>query len=260
MAEIIRYANVDISYNGNVVVRDISLALEEGGILGIVGESGSGKSTLIRAAMGLLGPGGMVTRGDILFRGMDLPDFSEKERQKVNGSEIGMVFQYAGASFCPIRKVGDLLYESMTEHEKITRRDFEDKAMDLLLKLGFDDGRLILEKYPFELSGGQQQRVGIAAAMLLEPALLLADEPTSALDVSVQKQVVDQLLFLRETFGTSVIIVTHNIGVVRYMADHVLVMKDGRAVEYGTAEQILDNPQDEYTKTLMAAVPRLWRD
>ena len=259
MAEILRYDHVDISYNGKLAVGDVSFTLNEGEILGIVGESGSGKSTLIKAAMGLLGPNGLVTRGDIWYKGKNLPDLKEKELRKLCGPEIGMIFQNAGASFCPIRTVGAQLFESMTEHEGVTRDVFRARAVELMGKIGFEDPARILDSYPFELSGGMQQRVGIAAAMLLNPSILLADEPTSALDVSVQKQVVEEMLLVRETFGSSIIIVTHNIGVIGAMADRVLVMKNGQTVEYGETLQVLNDPQEEYTRTLMSAVPRLRR-
>lgn len=259
MAEILRYDHVDITYNGFKAVRDVSFTLNEGEILGIVGESGSGKSTLIKAAMGLLGSSGLVTRGDIWYKGKNLPDLPWNELRKLNGPEIGMIFQSAGSSFCPIRTVGTQLYESMTEHEKISKEAFHDRAIALLQKIGFDNGQRILDSYPFELSGGMQQRVGIAAAMLLNPSVLLADEPTSALDVSVQKQVVEEMLLVRRTFGTSIVLVTHNIGVISAMADKVLVMKNGELVEYGEAAQILGHPQQAYTRTLMSAVPRLRR-
>ena len=259
MAEILRYDHVDIAYNGRRVVQDVSFNLKPGEILGIVGESGSGKSTVIKAAMGLLGPSGQVVRGDIYYKGKDLPDLSPAEMRKLNGPELGMIFQSAGASFCPIRTVGAQLYESMMEHEPITREDFSRRAIDLLGRIGFEDGLRILNSYPFELSGGMQQRVGIAAAMLLNPSILFADEPTSALDVSVQKQVVEEMLLVRETFGTAIVIVTHNIGVIGAMADNVLVMKDGAMVEYGETRQVLEHPREAYTQTLMAAVPRLVR-
>lgn len=259
MEELMRYDHVDISYNGVQAVTDVSFTLREGEILGIVGESGSGKSTLIKAAMGLLGNAGMVTRGDIWYRGKNIPDLNEQERRRLNGPELGMIFQSVGSSFCPIRTVGAQLYESVTEHEAMSREHFQTRAVDLLQKIGFENARRILDSYPFELSGGMQQRVGIAAAMLLNPSVLLADEPTSALDVSIQKQVVEEMLMVRERFGTAIVLVTHNIGVVAAMADHVLVMKDGRVVEYGDADQILEQPREVYTRTLMAAVPRLRR-
>ena len=260
MAEILKYEQVDISYNGVKVIKDVSFTVDEGEILGIVGESGSGKSTLIKAAMGLLGNTGLVTRGDIWYKGKNLPDLSAGEIRKLNGPELGMIFQYAGSSFCPIRTVGSQLYESMTEHESVSKAEFRRRASELLAKIGFENAQRILDSYPFELSGGMQQRVGIAAAMLLNPSVLLADEPTSALDVSVQKQVVEEMLLVRRTFGTSIVLVTHNIGVIGAMADKVLVMKDGEMVEYGETQQVLNDPKEAYTRTLMSAVPRLRRD
>ena len=259
MSEILRYEHVDISYNGVKVIKDVSFTVSEGEILGIVGESGSGKSTLIKAAMGLLGPAGLVTRGDIWYKGKNLPDLSENEIRKLNGPELGMIFQSAGSSFCPIRTVGAQLYESMTEHEQISKAEFRARALELLRKIGFENGQRILDAYPFELSGGMQQRVGIAAAMLLNPSVLMADEPTSALDVSVQKQVVEEMLLVRKSFGTTIVLVTHNIGVIGAMADKVLVMKNGETVEYGETKQVLNNAQEEYTRTLMSAVPKLRR-
>ncbi len=259
MEEILRYDHVDIAYNGFLAVKDVSFTVEPGEILGIVGESGCGKSTLIKAAMGLLGSAGMVTRGDIWYKGRNLPDLPPKELRKLNGPELGMIFQSAGSSFCPIRTIGAQLYETMTEHEKISKAEFLDRAMELLGKLGFEDGKRVLGSYPFELSGGMQQRVGIAAAMLLNPSVLMADEPTSALDVSVQKQVVEEMLLVRKTFGTAIILVAHNIGVIGAMADKVLVMKNGEAVEYGDTRQVLGSPQAEYTRQLLSAVPRLRR-
>ena len=259
MAEILRYDHVDISYNGFLAVKDVSFTLEPGEILGIVGESGCGKSTLIKAAMGLLGDAGMVTRGDIWYKGKNLPDLPPKELRKLNGPELGMIFQSAGSSFCPIRTIGAQLYETMAEHGRISKPEFHQRAMELLGKLGFEDGNRVLGSYPFELSGGMQQRVGIAAAMLLNPSVLLADEPTSALDVSVQKQVVEEMLLVRKTFGTAIVLVAHNIGVIGAMADKVLVMKNGEAVEYGDTRQVLGNPQAEYTRQLLSAVPRLRR-
>ena len=260
MAEILKYEQVDISYNGVKVIKDVSFTVDEGEILGIVGESGSGKSTLIKAAMGLLGNTGLVTRGDIWYKGKNLPDLSAGELRKLNGPELGMIFQYGGSSFCPIRTVGSQLYESMTEHESVSKAVFRRRASELLEKIGFENAQRILDSYPFELSGGMQQRVGIAAAMLLNPSVLLADEPTSALDVSVQKQVVEEMLLVRRTFGTSIVLVTHNIGVIAAMADKVLVMKDGEMVEYGETQQVLNDPKEAYTRTLMSAVPRLRRD
>lgn len=170
-----------------------------------------------------------------------------------------MIFQNAGSSFCPIRTVGDQLLEEMKEHRKIKKAEFEDEAVEMLAKFGFQDPKRILKSYPFELSGGMQQRVGVAAAMLLNPKILLADEPTSALDVSIQKQVVEQMKMIREQYGTTILIVTHNIGVIRAMADSMLVLKDGKMEEYGKTQEVLNHPQSDYTKRLLSAIPVLRR-
>lgn len=257
MDELLKFDKVEISYGNSPAVRDVSLTLHEKEILAIVGESGSGKSTLIRAAMGILGGFGTVVGGDILYRGRSLLNLSGEERRRINGPEIGMVFQDSGSSFCPVRTIGAQLYESMRAHRPVSGNDFEHIAVELLQKIGFEDGKRILESYPFELSGGMQQRAGIAAAMLLEPAVLLADEPTSALDVFSQKQVVSEMMLLRGMFGTSIILVTHNIGLAGAMADNVLVLKDGRVAEYGETSRVFSAPENVYTKKLLAAVPRL---
>ena len=257
--KILTYESVEISFGGRTVVQDVNFSLKSGEILGLVGESGSGKSTLIKAAMGLLGSDGLVTKGDIRYMGQNILDIPEKEKRKVRGAKIGMIFQDAGASLCPIRTIGEQIYESMRAHVKITRSEAKDRAMELFEKLNFKDSQRVWDSYPFELSGGMNQRVGIAIAMLMNPPILFADEPTSALDVSVQRQVVKEMLKLRELFGTAIIIVTHDIGVVRAMADTVLVLKDGKAVEYGSAVKVLEHPEDPYTKKLLAAVPKLQR-
>ena len=257
--KILTYDSVEISFGGKAVVHDVSLSLEHGEILGLVGESGSGKSTLIKAAMGLLGPDGLVTRGDIRYMDQNILDIPEKEKRKIRGAGIGMIFQDAGASLCPIRTIGEQIYESMRAHKKITRSEAKSRAMDLFDKLNFKDSQRVWDSYPFELSGGMNQRAGIAIAMLMNPPVLFADEPTSALDVSVQRQVVREMLKLRELFGTAIVIVTHDIGVVRAMADTVLVLKNGKTVEYGTADRVLDHPQDPYTRKLLEAVPKLQR-
>lgn len=260
MEDLLYYDQVDISYNGKTVVKDVSFSLKQGEILGIVGESGSGKTTLIKAAMGLLGKGGLVTKGDIWYKGKNLPDLKGEDMRRLCGPDLGMIFQNAAASLCPIITVGDQIYESMTEHMSISREDFNKRACEMLAKIGLTDGDRVLKSYPFELSGGMNQRVGICMAMLLNPKILLADEPTSALDVAIQKQVVEEMIAAREVYNTSIIIVTHNIGVVRAMCDSCMVLKDGRVIEYGDANQVINNPNHEYTKKLMAAVPVLHLD
>ena len=260
MPVLLDYQHVEVSFNGKAVVHDVSFQLHPGEILGMVGESGSGKSTLIKAAMGLLGSSGMVTRGDIWFEGKNLPDLSEKEMRRICGEKIGMIFQDCGASMSPIRTIGEQIVESMSAHRKVDVAAAKAAAMELFDKLNFKDGERVWNSYPFELSGGMNQRAGIAIAMLMNPTVLMADEPTSALDVAVQRQVVDEMLNVRDTFGTAIIIVTHDIGVVSAMADSILVLQDGNVMEYGKAKDVLQNPQNEYTKKLLSAVPRLRRE
>ena len=259
MKELLSYRAVEISYNGIPAVRDVSFTLQPGEILGIVGESGSGKSSLIRAALGILGQGGLVTRGEIRYRDRNLPELTEKELRKIRGAGIGMIFQDAASALCPVRTIGSQIFESLSAHRRITRQESDTEALELFTRLGFREGERILASYPFELSGGMNQRVGIAMAMLLKPEILLADEPTSALDVSVQRQAVEELLLLRELYGTAMVLVTHNLGVVRAMADTVLILKAGETVEYGPALQVLEDPREEYTKELLDAVPVLER-
>ena len=236
MEELLQYRNVEIAFHGHAVIHDVSFSLHPGEILGIVGESGSGKSTLLKAAMGLLGSSGMVTGGNIFFQGKDIPDLKEKELRLIRGAKIGMIFQDAKASLCPIRTMGSQIYESMAAHGDISRAEAEQMALELFEKLHFPDSRRIWDSYPFELSGGMNQRVGIAIAMLMKPSVLLADEPASALDAAVQRQVVEEMLRLRD-----------------------MLLKDGRVVEYGPAKQVLCFPKKEYTQSLLAAVPRLRR-
>ena len=253
MEELLRYDHVDISYNGFLAVKDVSFTLEPGEILGIVGESGCGKSTLIKAAMGLLGSAGMVTRGDIWYKGKNLPDLPPKELRKLNGPELGMIFQSAGSSFCPIRTIEAQLYETMTEHEKTSKAEFLDRAMELLGKLGFEDGKRVLGSYPFELSGGMQQRVGIAAAMLLNPSVLLADEPTSALDPEMVGEVLEVMKELAQA-GMTMVVVTHEMGFAREVGNRVLFMADGKLLEQGTPEDIFGNPQHPRLQDFLSKV------
>ena len=264
MESLLKLEHVTICYNGEPVVHDVDLELNKGEILGVVGESGSGKSTIIKAIMGLLGNEGMVTEGDIWYKGKNVVDMPEKELRRLLGPEIAMVFQDSGAALCPIRTVGDQIYESMREHERISRKECAERAVRMMAKIGLKDGERVLQSYPFELSGGMNQRVGICISMLQNPSLLLADvlicdEATSALDVTIQKQVVEEMLLMREEYGTAMIVVTHNIGVVEKMADKVLVLKNGKVREYGKTAQVLTDPEDPYTKELMSSVPRLKR-
>ncbi len=260
MNSLLRVEHVTISYNGKPTVQDVSFELQQGEILGIVGESGSGKSTIIKAIMGLLGEEGLVTRGDIWYKGENLTDMSEKKLRKYLGTEIGMVFQDCKATLCPVRTIGAQIHEAVSEHEKVSKREVRNRAGEIMKKIGLDDSARVLDSYPFELSGGMNQRVGICSAMIMHPNLLLADEPTSALDVTVQKQVVEELLLMRKEYNTAMILVTHNIGVVRMMADRILVLQNGEVRDYGETEKVLDHSEDPYTRKLMSSVLHLKRD
>ncbi|HJB16931.1 MAG TPA: ABC transporter ATP-binding protein [Candidatus Blautia excrementipullorum] len=252
--------HITVCYNGIPVVQDVSFQVEQGEILGIVGESGSGKSTIVRAVLGILGENGMVTRGDIWYKGENLTDMPGGTRRKYLGPEIGMVFQDCKASFCPVRTVGAQIHEAVSAHEKIKKSETKKRAAEIMKKIGLPDYERVWNSYPFELSGGMNQRVGICTAMMMNPRLLLADEPTSALDVTVQKQVADELLFMREEYHTAMILVTHNIGLVKKMADKILILKDGRVRDYGETGEVLEHSCDAYTRKLMDSVLSLKRD
>ena len=227
--------NCTICYqNGTPAVSDVSLSVTEGEIVSIVGESGSGKTTLIRAVLGLLPPGGKITGGEILFDGMDLVKADELQMQDIRGKEIAMIFQDVGAALDPIRKIRSQYEEAIAVHEKQPKHRYIEKAVDMLKKMHLTDPGRVLDSYPFELSGGMKQRVGIAMGMTAKPKLLLADEPTSALDVTIQAQVVHQMKELRDKYGVTIILVTHNMGVASYLSDKIGVMCRSRMVDFGT--------------------------
>lgn len=259
MEDRLTYQSLEVRFHGRAVVQDVSFTLHAREILGIVGESGCGKSTLLKAAMGLLGREGMVTRGNIWFQGKNLPNLSERALRAIRGGQIHMIFQDAGAFLCPIRTIGSQMYESLSAHETVTRGAVKRQALELFETLQLQDGERIWDSYPFTLSGGMNQRVSIAMAMLMRPSVLLADEPTSALDVTAQRQVIQGLLQLREQLGTSIVLVTHDLGVAAAMADTLLVLQEGRVMEYGPAQQVLHHPASAYTRQLLEAVPRLRR-
>ena len=257
---VIAYDNIEICYDGRPVVRQATFSLQPGEILGIVGESGSGKSTILQSAMKLLGPGGAVTQGHIWFQGQDMLTLSGEGMRRLCGAQMAMVFQDAAASLCPVRTIGSQICEAAAAHWDIGKEDVRRQALELFARLGFSDVRRVWESYPFELSGGMNQRAALVMVMMLKPALLLADEPTSALDVCAQKQVLDELLYLRDQYRTAIMLVTHDMGVVSRIADYVLVVKDGQMIEYGPAKDVLTSPAQAYTKELLAAVPKLRRE
>ena len=246
-----------VAYGERPALRNFSLRMKEGEIAALVGESGSGKTTAIRSILGLLPPGGAVTEGMISFEGPQLQGISPREWQVLRGKKLSMIFQDSGAMLNPIRTIGAQFREYIRAHSGLSKREAGALSREMLERMGLSDPESILGAYSFQLSGGQRQRVGIAMAMTFQPKLLLADEPTSALDVTTQAQIVRQMMELRDDFGTGIIVVTHNIGVDAYMADKLLVMRQGKVVDSGQREDILHNPQSEYTKNLLASVPAL---
>ena len=245
--------NLTVSYGEKQAVRGVNFCLHRGEILVLAGESGSGKSTILRAVMGILDAG--VCAGEILWEGMDVLRLAKDARRKLAGEEIAMVFQNAGASFCPVRTIGSQLYESVCAHRAWSYAEFREQAEALMVQMQLP--RAVLDEYPFRLSGGMAQRAGIAAAMLLQPKLILADEPTSALDALTQVRVAKELMALRRRTGVAMLLVTHHMGLAYHMADRILVLRRGETVEQGTREEIFRHPKEAYTKELIAAVPRL---
>jgi peptide/nickel transport system ATP-binding protein len=238
-------------------IEQFELSMERGEIVGVVGESGSGKTTVIRAVLGALPGAGRVTHGDIRFEGRSLLQNSLEEWRRLRGTAISMIFQDCGGTLNPMRKIGSQFVEYIRTHSGKSKKEAHALAVRMLENMRLPDGENIMQSYPHQLSGGMRQRVGIAMAMTFEPKLLLADEPTSALDVTTQAQIVRQMMELREKNGTSIILVTHNLGVAAYMADQLIVMQHGKVVDRGTREQVLTHPTSDYTRSLLAAVPEM---
>lgn len=250
--------NVTISYKDRPTVKNFDLSLGQGKICSIVGESGSGKTTVIRAVLGLLGGGGKVTGGDILFEGKSLLSNTKEEWRKLRGTDISMIFQDSGAMMDPIRTIGSQFCEYIRAHDKkCGKKEAWQRGVTMLEQVRLPDGDNIMKSYPFQLSGGMCQRVGIAFAMAFQPMLLLADEPTSALDVTTQAQIVRLMMDLRKEAGTAIILITHNLALAAYMSDKIVVMKNGEIVDQGDRKKILNDPDDPYTKKLLDAVPVL---
>lgn len=245
--------NLNISYDSIPIVRDVSLKINKGEILGIVGESGSGKSTVLRAIMNILGNDGKIDSGSITFEEKDL---LKKENHNIYGKDISMVFQQATLYLDPITIIEKQFLEIM-KYNKKNKTQKHEEIVQLLKNLHLEDAERILKNYPFELSGGINQRVSLGLAMINKPKLILADEPTSALDVTVQAQVVQTLKELRDNFDTSIIMVTHNMGVVANISDTIGVMYYGHLLELGPKIEILKNPQHQYTKELLKSIPTL---
>jgi peptide/nickel transport system ATP-binding protein/oligopeptide transport system ATP-binding protein len=242
-------------------VEDVSFSLDEGEILGVVGESGSGKSVTALSIMGLLPyPPARIVSGSIRFAGEELTALSDARMQRIRGPGIAMVFQEPMTSLNPVFTIGEQVMETIRAHERLSKRALYTRAVEMLEKVGIPSAVHRMCDYPHQLSGGQRQRVMLAIALACHPRLLIADEPTTALDVTIQAQILDLLLDLRDEFGMAMIVITHNMGVVAETADRVLVMYAGRIVEEGPAGALFDRPLHPYTRGLLECVPALDRD
>ncbi|QNK60910.1 ABC transporter ATP-binding protein [Paenibacillus sp. PAMC21692] len=239
-------------------VRGVSFELRKGETLGIVGESGSGKSVTARTIMRLLpSPPSIVKGGEVLFQGMNLADKSDSEMEAIRGKEIGMIFQDPMSSLNPTMRIGKQIEESLIKHRRMNKSAARNEAIEMLRKVGIPNAETRYSQYPHEFSGGMRQRVMIAIALACRPSLLIADEPTTALDVTIQAQILNQMKQLQQELGTSIILITHDLGVVAGMCDRVVVMKDGEIVETATTEELFANPKHPYTIRLLNALPRL---
>lgn len=262
MNTILDVKNLSVSfdvYGGAVqAVRDLSLAIGKGEAIAIVGESGSGKSVTARAIMRLISsPPGRIHEGSIWFNGQDLLQISEKEMQSIRGNKIGMIFQDPMTSLNPTLTIGIQIAEGLMKHQSLKKADAKAKSIELLDLVGIPNAESRFSQYPHQFSGGMRQRVVIAIALACNPTLLIADEPTTALDVTIQAQILQLLKNLQKDLGTSIILITHDLGIVADLCERVFVMYAGQIVENATKREIFLNPQHPYTKGLLKSLPRL---
>ncbi|EOT49472.1 MULTISPECIES: ABC transporter ATP-binding protein [Enterococcus] len=261
MKKILEVKDLEISfdtYAGKVqAIRNVSFDLHEGETLAIVGESGSGKSVTTRSIMGLLAGNANIENGQILFNGSDIVMKSEKELQKMRGKEIAMIFQDPMTSLDPTMPIGKQVAESLIKHTKVSKKDAMAQALELLNLVGIPNAEKRLKNYPHQFSGGQRQRIVIAVALICYPQVLIADEPTTALDVTIQAQILELLKDIQKKINSSIIFITHDLGVVANVADRVAVMYAGKIIEIGTAREIFYNPQHPYTWGLLGSMPTL---
>lgn len=242
-------------------IEEVSFSLKEGEILGIVGESGSGKSVTALTIMGLLPtPPARIAAGKVMFQGQELTKLSSRELQRIRGPGIAMIFQEPMTSLNPVFSIGDQIMETIKAHENLPAAALRKRAIDMLDKVGIPSAARRLDDYPHQMSGGQRQRVMIAIALACNPKLLIADEPTTALDVTIQAQILDLLMDLRDEFRMAIMIITHNMGVIAETADRVLVMYAGRVIEEAPVARVFDHPIHPYTRGLLECVPSITED
>lgn len=234
----------------------ISFQVNDGEILGIVGESGSGKSLTAASVMGILGNGGKVSGGTIVFHSKELTGKTEKELDRIRGNELAMIFQDTLTGLNPVFTIGNQMIETMVKHLQLSKREAKERAVILLKKVGLSDPKDIMKRYPHTLSGGMRQRVMIAMALTCSPKLLIADEPTTALDVTIQAQIMELLKDLKEELSMSILLITHDLGIIAEMTDRVLVMYAGQIVEEAKTYDLFYQPLHPYTKALLNAVPQ----
>ena len=235
----------------------VSFSMNQGDVLGIVGESGSGKSVTAYSIMGLTAYPGRLVGGTVWFNGHQIDKMTEKEFRKIRGNEVSIIFQDPMTSLNPVYTIGNQIVEVILLHTKKTKQEAWARAKELLELVGINEPDRRLKQYPHELSGGMRQRVMIAIALACEPKLLIADEPTTALDVTIQAQILELMNDLRHKLGMSIIMITHDLGIVASMCDRIAVMYAGRIVETGTCDEIFYHPKHEYTKGLLESIPRL---
>ncbi len=238
-------------------VNDISYKIKHGEVLGIVGESGSGKSVSSYSIMGLIANPGQITGGEIHFNGHRVDKMTEKEQQKIRGNEVSIIFQDPMTSLNPVYSIENQLTEVLRLHTNKTKKEIHNRAVELLELVGVNEPLRRLKQYPHEFSGGMRQRVMIAMALACEPLLLIADEPTTALDVTIQAQILDLMIELRRKINMSIILITHDLGVVSEVCEKIAVMYAGRIVEYGMTEEIFYSPKHEYTIGLLNSIPKI---
>lgn len=251
-------ASIKTKWQTYHAIEDVTFSVEQGEILGIVGESGCGKSMTALSILRLVAsPPVYITGGEIRYRGKNLLEMDEKEIRKIRGNKISMIFQEPMTSLNPVYTVGNQITEVIRLHQKVGKEEAQAQALQMLRMVGIPAPEQRIKEYPHQLSGGMRQRVMIAMALACRPELLIADEPTTALDVTIQAQILEELKNLQREFGMSIILITHDLGVVADMAQNMLVMYGGEVVEYGPTKELFRHPRHPYTEGLLRSIPRL---